>query len=577
MSNKDLKFKVLAETFRETEETDSSLEMIKILANFFKKVSPEEAKMSAYLICGRVGPLYKGVEFQLAEKLVIQAIAEGTEKEEEYISKRYNKVGDLGNVVEKLRGDKEGEKYSIKEVFKKLEKIAIKSGSGSQGEKIKLLATLLRDSSAIEARYIARLVLGKLRLGVAEMTFLNALSQALTGEKKKKKLLEHAFNVYSDLGRVAYEAIKNGINSLEDAKPSVGVPIRMMLAQRIKLIEEAEENIEGELYVEYKYDGERAQIHIKENGEINLFSRQHENITNQYPDIVKALKKSFKGKNAIIEGEIVAIDKKTGEFKDFQILMSRRRKYNIEEYVKKIPVNFFIFDILFADNKNLMKETFRNRNSKMLEFFSENKTVKISKGLFTKELAEVEEFFTGALEGGAEGVMIKGAKTIYQAGSRGWRWIKYKKDYQKALADTFDLVVVGGVYGTGRRGGTYGSLLVASFDPESNKYYSFTKVGAGFNDEDLEKLRGMLDEYKISEKHRLVETEAEVDAWFEPYVTMEIMGAEITVSPIHKVAQSKLKKGGLALRFPRFLRWRKDKTAHQSTTPEEIYQIYKKQ
>lgn len=173
--------------------------------------------------------------------------------------------------------------------------------------------------------------------------------------------------------------------------------------------------------------------------------------------------------------------------------------------------------------------------------------------------------------------MIKGANTIYQAGSRGWRWVKYKKDYQTELSDTFDLVVIGGIHGTGRRGGTYGSLLVASFDPKTNKYYSFTKVGTGFTDEVLESLPKMLDKYKLKEKHRLVETEMEVDVWFEPVILMEIMGAEITISPIHKVAENKLKKGGLALRFPRFLSWRKDKKSEQATTPEEVYQIYKQQ
>lgn len=572
-----MKFKQLAETFKELEGTDSSLEMIDILADFFGATTPTEAKMSAYLIRGRVGPLYEDVEFNLAEKLVIQSIAKATEKTDEEIKEKYNEAGDLGIVAGHLRGVKKGSGLSIKEVFENLTKIALASGTGSQAEKIDRLSELIKNASAVEARYITRLVPGKLRLGVAEMTFLNALSLSLTGNKKSKKILEYAYNVYSDLGRVAYEAKEKGIEKLKDVKPMLCEPVRMMLAQRVKLIEEAQENIEDDLFVEYKYDGERAQIHIKGNGEIKMFSRQHENITAQYPDIVEELKKSFKGKNAIIEGEIVAIDKETGEFKDFQVLMSRRRKYDIEEYVKKIPVNFFIFDLLFSEGKSVLKSPLKERKKIIKENFKENGTIKLSKEIETREPSEVEEFFDRSLKDGAEGVMIKGANTIYQAGSRGWRWVKYKKDYQTELSDTFDLVVIGGIHGTGRRGGTYGSLLVASFDPKTNKYYSFTKVGTGFTDEVLESLPKMLDKYKLKEKHRLVETEMEVDVWFEPVILMEIMGAEITISPIHKVAENKLKKGGLALRFPRFLSWRKDKKSEQATAPEEIYQIYKQQ
>lgn len=573
-----MKFKALAETFKELEGTESSLEMIDILANFFSEISPEEAQMAAYLIRGRVGPLYEDVEFQVAEKLLIQAIAEAADDKEENIRQKYNERGDLGLVVEEVRKSKKGETFSISEVFEKLKDVAIAEGSGSQGEKIQKLSELIQNSSAIEARYICRLVPGKLRLGVAEMTFLNGLSKGLTGETKKKSVLEHAFNVYSDLGRVAYEAIKYGVDSMSDVEPTVGVPIRMMLAQRVKTVEEARENVTNDLWVEYKYDGERAQIHIEKDGTVKMYSRRHEDITYQFPDIVDALKRSFSGKSVIIEGEIVAVNKESGKLEDFQKLMSRRRKYEIEKYIEKVPVNLFVFEILLAEDKSLMKQPLHERKDKIREFFSENDIIKFSNEMVTKEPAEAEEFFFKSLEGGAEGVMIKDKESIYQAGSRGWRWIKYKKDYQQGLTDTFDVVVVGAVHGTGRRGGTYGSLLVASFDPDSNKYLSFTKVGAGFTDENLKELPSKLDGYKTEEKHRLVETDAEVDVWFEPRVVMEIMGAELTASPIHKVAKDRMKKEkGLALRFPRFLRWRSDKGPEQATTPAEIHQIYRQQ
>ena len=570
------KFKELAKVFSLLEKTSSSLAMIDILSDFFKKISPQEAKISAYLIRGEVAPPYEDLNLGLANKLVMRAIAKATQKKQEEIEKLFKKKGDLGDVVQDLIENSKGKELTIEEVFEELKRIALLSGEGSQEEKINILANLIKSSSALEAKYIVRLTLGTLRLGVGEMTFLYGISKALTGTKEKKKVLEHAFNVLSDLGEVTFQAFKIGLEKLEEVSPIVGVPIRMMLAQRIKDLEEIKKHIQGKMSIEYKYDGERIQAHIKKDGKIILFSRNHENITSQFPDVIEAIKKSIKVKEAIIEGEVVAVDIKTDTLKDFQTLMTRRRKYNIEEYIEKVPVKYFLFDILFIDGKSLLKEELLKRKEYLQKSFSENNLINFAKYIVTENEEEIEEFFLQAVKQGAEGVMIKDAKSTYQAGIRGWNWIKYKKDYRQEITDTFDLVVVGANYGTGKRAGTYGSLLLASFDPEKNKYYTFTKVGAGFTDEDLENLPKILNQYKIKEKHRLVETEMEADVWFEPKKVMEISGADITISPVHTVAKDKIKKGGLALRFPRFLRWRDDKNPEDATTVKEIYQMYKK-
>ncbi len=571
----ETKFEKLAEVFSHLEKTSSSLAMIDILADFFPKISPEEAKISAYLLRGEIAPPYEGVEMGLANKMVIRAIALSQGETSSKIEDLCNKRGDLGLVVEDLRLNEKGKGLKIKEIFERLKAIADLSGGGSQEKKINSLAELLSKSSGREGKYIVRTILGILRLGVGEMTFLYGLAKAFSGNKKNKELLEYAFNVLSDLGEVAYAVSKFGIKKILEIEPKVGVPIRMMLSSRVDALEEIKKHIAGKVSVEDKYDGERIQAHIKKDGEIVLFSRRQENITHQYPDVIESLKKSFHGKEVIIEGEVVPFDENHKKSMPFQVLMSRRRKHGIEEYAKKIPVRYFLFDLLYLDNKNFLKETLEKRKNTLKRHFNKTKSIDFAEYVITDELSVIEKRFGDSIKRGNEGIMVKDYSGIYQAGTRGWLWIKFKKEYKEELADTFDLVAVGALYGTGRRARTYGSLLAAAFDPKTNKYYSFTKVGTGLTDEVLAQLPKMFEKYKLKKKHKLVETEMKVDVWFEPKIVMEVSGAEITVSPVHPVAKDKIKRGGLALRFPIFLRWRKNKSAEEATTVEEIYDLYK--
>ena len=571
----ETKFAKLAEVFHHLESVSSSLAMIDILADFFPKISPEEAKISAYLLRGEIAPPYEGLETGLADKMVIRAIALAQNETNQKIGDLLNKKGDLGLVIDDLKAGGKGQGLTIKEVFEKLIEIPKFGGSGSQDKKINFLAELLSKTSGQEAKYIIRTILGTLRLGVGEMIFLYGLAKAFSGNKKNKEILEYAFNVISDLGEVAYAVSKSGIKKISEIEPKVGVPIRMMLSNRIAALEETKKHISGKVSVEDKYDGERIQAHIKKNGKIVLFSRRQENITHQYPDVIEGLKKSFQAKEAIVEGEVVPFDEKHEKSMPFQVLMSRRRKHGIEEYVKKIPVSYFLFDLLYLDNKNFLREPLEERKTALKRYFNKTKTIDFAEYVITDDLSIIKERFNDSIKRGNEGIMIKDYSGIYQAGTRGWLWIKFKKDYQKEIVDTFDLVVVGGIYGTGRRAKTYGSLLAAAYDPKNNKYYSFTKAGTGLTDENLAALPKKLKKYELKEKHKLVETKIKVDIWFEPKIVMEISGAEITVSPVHTVAEDKIKNGGLALRFPRFLRWREDKSAEEATTVKEIYELYK--
>ena len=587
---KAARFHKLAEGFEKLEGISSSLAMTDLLAGFLPTLSPDEVKMTAYLLRGEIAPAFVAREFGVAQKMALRAVAKAFAVPVSRAQTLFSRKGDIGEVAAVLSGkpasgrgsprgrqQQRGSKLSIKDVFTTLEQIAAASGTGSQAEKLRLLSELLSSASSLEAKYIVRTVLGVHRIGVADMTFLSGLAAAFAGDKKNKKVLEEAYNVLSDLGEVAYRVAQRGLAGVKRVKPVVGVPVRMMLAQRVGELDEVGEHIPGEVFVEYKYDGERAQIHVRREGTVTVFSRRLENITHQYPEIVEQLSKALKGTDAIVEGEVVAYDPKTDRLHPFQLLMRRRRKYEIEAYAKKIPVACFLFDLLYVNGTSLLDTSLRERRAALEKHVKEHRpTIRHAGYVVTEEPAEIESYFAEALKKGSEGVLIKSAQGPYRAGRRGWQWIKFKKDYQQELADTFDLVIVGALHGRGRRAGSYGSVLVAAFDPKTNKYYSFTKVGAGFTDEDLKKLPAFLKPYRIPEKHRLVETGMDVDVWFEPAKVIEVSGAELTVSPVHMVAKDKIKTGGLALRFPRLLRWRDDKTPEQATTVKEIYGMYRK-
>jgi len=571
-----LYFSRVAELFTHLEKTSANTEMIRILGEFFQSITPEQGKYVAYLLRGEITPDYEGPEFGLASKLVMRAIAYGKDRDEHQVEELYTKHGDLGTVAGMLAEDTEQERLTLEGVFSELTDIALAHGSGSQEQKITLLSDLVGKATPQEAKYIIRIVLGTLRLGVGDMTFLNGLSTALTGNKKAKRTLEHGFNVLPDIGAITEQAMRDGVDSLAEETPVTGVPVRVMLAGRIQDMSHIFTHIDNAVHVEYKYDGERVQAHIVSSGDVKLFSRRHEDITAQFPDVVADLKESFQGESAIIEGEIVAVDSETGELQTFQKLMQRRRKYDIQTYIEKIPVRVFLFDVLSLNDTSYLDQPLIERKTYLENYFTENSGITYAKYITTSDIEEVESFFSEASEWGAEGVIVKDAQSEYRAGSRGYRWLKFKKDYQNELGDTLDVVVVGAMYGTGRRAGTYGSLLVAVYNPEDDKYYSLTKVGAGFSDAQLGELPKRFNRYKTDRKPESVVTGMTPDVWFEPHEVMEIEGAELTVSPTHTVAENLLPEehGGLALRFPRFLNWRDDKSKEQATTPREVYEMY---
>jgi DNA ligase-1 len=306
-----------------------------------------------------------------------------------------------------------------------------------------------------------------------------------------------------------------------------------------------------------------------------------ETISSQYPDAVELFKKHIKARSAILEGECVAVNPDTGEMRPFQELMHRRRKYEIKQAIEDYPVSLFMFDVLYADGQDLTLKPYSVRRKMLEKVVQEGDRVKIANSIITANASELEKFFLEAVEDGCEGLVCKSiAKdSVYQAGARGWLWIKYKRDYKSEMTDTVDLVMVGAFHGRGKRAGTYGALLLAAYSPENDTFETVTKCGTGFTDEDLGKLPKTLRKHVVQHKHPRVNSTLEADVWFEPTVTIEILGAEITLSPIHTCAMDSIRKGsGLAIRFPRFTgKYRLDKAAEDATTRAEIVEMYRNQ
>jgi len=580
-----LKYRDIAEAYEKIEATSKRLEMTDLLVDLLKKTPRDIIGKVAYLTQGKLYPDFLGIEIGVAEKLALKALARATGTRESILNDDLRKTGDIGETGQKFIGSKKQvtffqEALTVQKVYETLDKVAKTSGSGAVDSKMALLAGLLAAASPLEAKYILRTITGNLRLGIADMTVLDALAIAYGGGKDAREFIERAYNICSDLGRVAETVVEKGLDGIKRFQVSVGEPIRPMLAERLSSPEEILEKLGGKCVAEYKYDGERLQAH-KSGKEVTLFSRRVENISSQYPDAVRLFREYIRADEAILECECVAVDIDTGEMRPFQELMHRRRKYGVDKAMEDYPVSLFMFDVLFVDGKDLTFEPYPVRRRFLESVVRLGDRVKVARNLTTGDANELEKFFLEAIEEGCEGLVCKSVAkdSAYQAGARGWLWIKYKRDYKSEMKDTVDLVVVGAFHGRGKRAGKYGALLLATYDAETDTFETVTKCGTGFTDEDLAKLPKMLSTHVVDHKHSRVDSLLEADVWFEPAVVLEVLGAEVTLSPIHTCALGSVRKGsGLAIRFPRFTgKYRVDKAAEDATTSGEILEMYQGQ
>jgi len=580
-----LRYSSIAEAYEKIEATTKRLKMTDYLVEILKETPTSLIDKVVYLTQGKLYPDFVGIEIGIAEKLAIRAVARAAGHREKDIETDMQQTGDLGETTQKFMEKKTQATFfskplTVERVYETLDKMANSTGSGSVEHKLGLLAGLLSDASPSEAKYIVRTVTGSLRLGIADMTVLDALAVAFGGGKETRDQLERAYNISSDLGRVAKIVAEEGMEKIKQFQVMPGEPIRPMLAERLSSSAEILEKLGGKCRAEYKYDGERIQAHKKKDHVI-LFSRRLENITDQYPDGVEYVRKHVRAEEAIVEAEAVAVDPETGEMKPFQELMHRRRKYGIKEAMEEHPITLFMFDVLYVDGKDLTLKTYPVRHQHLENLIDQTDNVKVAESIIAEDPEQLELFFEKTVESGSEGIMCKSVNedSVYQAGARGWNWIKYKRDYRSEMTDTVDLVVVGAFHGRGKRAGTYGAFLLAAYDPDRDIFETVTKVGTGFTDTDLEKLPKMLKKHQISHKHPRVDSTIEMDVWFEPAVVLETRGAEITLSPIHTCAMNVIREAsGLAIRFPRFTgKYRVDKSPEDATTIKEVVEMYRSQ
>jgi len=585
-----LLYSEIVRVYEEISSTTKRLEITDTLVKLLKKAGPDEVDKVIYLTQGKLYPDYVGIELGVADKFMARAIALASGISADKILDLFKKKGDLGIVAQEVMSSKKQvglfefveektQSLTVQEVYETLDKVAKITGEGSQDSKVRLLAGLLKKATPLEAKYITRTVLGTLRLGLADMTILDAISIAYLGSKDLRPIAERAYNVSGDLGYVAKIALEKGIEGLKQVRIKVGIPIRPMLAERASSEKEIFERLDHSFMVEFKYDGERVQIH-KEGNKFILFSRSLENITHHYPDVIEHLKNNINAENAILEGEIVAIQP-SGEMLPFQELMHRRRKYDIEKAIEEYPAVVFLFDILYLNGEELIDLPLKKRRETLEKVVKTDFWVRLSEKRFADTPEKLLEILNEAVSAGCEGVMCKSLTndSIYQAGARGFLWIKLKRSYQSKMIEPIDVCIVGGFYGTGKRAGKLGGLLVAIYDPKSDTFKTICKLGTGFTDEDLDNLPKLLEPYRIDHVHPRVVSKIEADVWYIPAKVIEIIGDEITLSPIHTAAYGAIvKDAGLAIRFPRFTgRFRDDKKPEDATTEEEIIEMYKSQ
>ena len=568
----------MAEAYRDLEQLSSRLALTERLAALLEQTPDALLPTVCYLSQGLIAPEFAGVDLGLAEKLAVRALATAAGHDAARVAALVREAGDLGQAAEGLLGTPDaGASLQVTEVVHTLRQIAVAQGTGSQGRKLELLAGLLARATPLEARYLLRLVTRNLRLGIGTPTILDALAQVHAGGKADRKVLERGYSICCDLGKVAAALVSGGLAAVEQLRVQPGNPVRVMLAQRLSDAGEILARLGGECAAEYKYDGIRVQAHRTADGAIELFTRRLEEISGQFPDVVELLA-GLGPSEVIIEGEVVAYDAAAGELRPFGEVMLRRRKYGIDQAALDVPVGLFCFELLYADGQDLTRLPYPERRAALEAAVTVSPRLRLTTAAEVSDPAALDALFARAVTDGCEGLVCKstGPDSGYQAGARGWQWIKLKRDYRTELSDTADLVVIGAFAGRGRRTGVYGALLLAAYDADAEMFRAVTKCGAGFSDADLAALPARLAPLLSPGKPARVDAPQAPDVWFEPGLVLEILSAELTLSPNYTAAWGQIEDdAGLAMRFPRFTgRWRDDKGPEDATTTRELAELF---
>ena len=584
-----LHFSELAASFRQLEETSSRIALVGILAELFRSTPPDEIAPTTYLLQGRLAPAFVPLELGMGLQNVAAAIAQAYDTDRATVLRRFDRVGDLGTVAGQLAAEAGSSVQStdtgyplgvvpasVREVFDRLVETACMAGPGSVERKVSVLARLLSELDPLSATYLARIPLGTLRLGVGDLSILDAYSVAQVGDKSLRPRLERAYNETSDLGLIGATVWTHGIDAVDALGIRVGNPVRAMLAERLPSAEAILDKL-GRCAIENKYDGFRCQVH-KAGDDIKIFSRNLEEMTDAFPEIATGAVRQIGAETAIFEGEALAYNPLSDEYLPFQQTMRRRRKHEIDATAAALPLRLFAFDVLYVDGENVTSQSYTDRRSRLGQLIVPGETILVSEAHIVDEVDTLMALFDDAIQNGLEGIMAKKLDAPYQAGARSLNWVKLKRAQAGQLRDTVDCVIIGYIYGRGRRAALgVGALLVAVYDPERDVFTSITKIGTGLSDAEWRAVRERCASCEREEKPARVESKLIPSVWVEPVVVVEVLADEITRSPLY-TAGVQDNQPGYALRFPRLVGFREaDKRPEDATTVTEIVELYNQQ
>ncbi|KAI8815488.1 ATP-dependent DNA ligase [Cladochytrium replicatum] len=607
-------YSALCDTFEKCSTTTKRLEIIGFLTSFFHAVlslSPNSLNQCIYLCLNRIGPEYDTKELGVGESILIKAIAEAAGQTAPSIKSKLNQIGDLGTVAEKVVGTQKrffGKKQSltVESVFKSLTEIANFSGANSQNRRMGEIRKMLIDVSSVEARYLVRCLSGKLRIGLAEKTVLIALAKAVVLREQDKsrkrwspsrlseefaqaeKVLKQVYTEIPTYDIIVPHLIVHGMENIQETcKLTPGIPVKPMLAHPTKSLSEILDRFEGIPFTcEFKYDGERAQIHLTEMGAAMVYSRNSENLSGKYPDIIARVPKIYKEgvTSFVLDCEAVAWDRNKSCILPFQAITTRKRKDVSEESIQ-VQCCVFAFDLLYLNGESLVSHTLQSRREKLYANFNEIPgEFTFAKAMSATAVEDIQTFLDAAVEGNCEGLMVKTLEkdSSYEPSQRSRNWLKVKKDYVNGLGDTLDLVVIGAYFGKGKRTGVYGGYLLACYDEDDEQYQSICKIGTGFSEEDLANHANLLKEHIIPKPPAYYEwsdtPNLTPDIWFSPAMVWEVKAADLSISPVHKAARGLVDPAkGVSLRFPRFVRIRDDKSPEDATKATQVETMYRAQ
>jgi DNA ligase-1 len=585
-------FADLAQYFERIEKTPSRLEMTAILAELIKRAPAADVPAITYLSQGRLGPLYDTPEFQIAQKLMIKILARSFNVDEKQVKKLFSELGDLGDTAYRLSSKLKvnNAKLTVNEVFYKLNAIAKFEGQGSVEKKMNGMAKLLQNLDPLSARFVVRIVLKKMRLGFTEKTIIEALSWMKTGDKGLKHQIEAAYHIYPDIGEIAAKFKKAGPKDLKDIKIRIGAPVLPALCQRLKTPEEMIEKLGGTVAAEPKFDGQRLQLHLdrrqKATGNrqpgfdlfdfddgktpdflIKMFTRNLDEVSSMFPELILAAKKQINAQSAILDGEVIGVDPKSGKLIPFQETIKRKRKYGVREKAAEIPAKYFVFDLLYLDGQSLLKEPFKKRRERLEKLIKKSDGIALTPQTKLTQPTQLKNELAREVKKGAEGLVVKNPDAEYEAGARGFSWVKFKPE-----KDTIDGVILGYYFGRGKRVNFgIGAFLIGVYDDKSDRFKTLSKIGTGLTDEQWRELKIQSSKFKVQNCPQGADVPKELtpDVWVRPAMVVEIQFDEITKSPLHSA--------GYALRFPRLVRFRDDKKPPQATTVKEIKELFASQ